>query len=134
MLITGEAESSHKQIISMTNYFPLLVAISSAFRIGVIGNTVHERVVQDELPAAVNGIRATVQHGLAGPITRAPSSPGIFAHAPSSLRTQAQRCSAFGHGVLSIYIFLPITITYRNLHDDQGSRSKEPAAGELTVS
>jgi hypothetical protein len=55
----------------MTNYFPLLVAISSAFRIGVIGNTVHERVVQDELPAAVNGIRATVQRGLAGPITRA---------------------------------------------------------------
>jgi hypothetical protein len=43
----------------MTNYFPLLVAISSAFGIGVIGNAVHERAVQDELPAAVNGIRAT---------------------------------------------------------------------------
>jgi hypothetical protein len=118
----------------MTNHIPLLVAISGAFSIWLIGNAVRERVVQDELPAPVNGIRATVQRGLAGPITRA--LPRL-APSPTRRHRSAHKlnaASAFGHDVLSIYIFLPITITYRNLPDDQGARCKQPAAGQLTVS
>jgi methyl-accepting chemotaxis protein len=59
----------NKLILSMTSCLLVFVGISSGLSIWLIGNTVRERVVQDELPTAVNGIRADVQRQLAGPIT-----------------------------------------------------------------
>jgi methyl-accepting chemotaxis protein len=59
----------NKLVLSMTSCLLLFVAISSALSVWLIGNAVRERVVQDELPTAVSGIRAAVQRELAGPIT-----------------------------------------------------------------
>jgi methyl-accepting chemotaxis protein len=59
----------NKLVLSMTSCLLVFVGISGGLNIWLIGNTVRERVVRDELPTAVNGIRADVQRQLAGPIT-----------------------------------------------------------------
>ncbi len=58
----------NKLVLSMASCLLVFVAISSGLSVWLIGNAVRERVVQDELPTAVNGIRADVQRQLAGPI------------------------------------------------------------------
>jgi methyl-accepting chemotaxis protein len=58
----------HKLVLSMTSCLLVFVAISSALSVWLIGNAVRERVVHEELPTAVNGVRADVQRQLAGPI------------------------------------------------------------------
>ncbi|AOI89134.1 methyl-accepting chemotaxis protein [Burkholderia pseudomultivorans] len=58
----------NKLILSMTSCLLVFVAISSGLSVRLIGNAVRERVVREELPTAVNGIRADVQRQLAGPI------------------------------------------------------------------
>ncbi|WP_233853496.1 methyl-accepting chemotaxis protein [Paraburkholderia sp. HD33-4] len=69
MNIWRKLSIQHKLILSMTSCLLLFVAISGGLSIWLIGNAVRERVVQDELPTALNGIRADVQRQLAGPIT-----------------------------------------------------------------
>ena len=69
MHIWRKVSIQNKLVLSMTSCLLVFVAISSGLSIWLIGNTVRERVVQDELPTAVNGIRADVQRQLAGPIT-----------------------------------------------------------------
>lgn len=58
----------NKLILSMTSCLLVFVAISSGLSIRLIGNAVRDRVVREELPTAVNGIRADVQRQMAGPI------------------------------------------------------------------
>ncbi|MBN3787043.1 methyl-accepting chemotaxis protein [Burkholderia sp. Ac-20353] len=58
----------NKLILSMTSCLLVFVAISTALSLRLIGSAVRERVVHDELPTAVNSIRADVQRQLAGPI------------------------------------------------------------------
>jgi methyl-accepting chemotaxis protein len=69
MHIWRKLSIQNKLILSMTSCLLVFVGISSGLSIWLIGNTVRERIVQDELPTAVNGIRADVQRQLAGPIT-----------------------------------------------------------------
>ena len=69
MNIWRKLSIQHKLILSMTSCLLVFVAITSGLSFWLIGNAVRERVVQDELPTALNGIRADVQRQLAGPIT-----------------------------------------------------------------
>ncbi|WP_233838115.1 methyl-accepting chemotaxis protein [Paraburkholderia sp. ZP32-5] len=69
MNIWRKLSIQHKLILSMTSCLLVFVAITSGLSFCLIGNAVRERVVQDELPTALNGIRADVQRQLAGPIT-----------------------------------------------------------------
>ncbi|MXN77401.1 HAMP domain-containing protein [Burkholderia sp. 4701] len=57
-----------KLVLSMTSCLLVFVAISSGLSVRLIGSTVRERVVQDELPTVLNSIRADVQRQLAGPV------------------------------------------------------------------
>lgn len=57
-----------KLILSMTSCLLVFVAISSGLSVRLIGNAVRDRVVREELPTAVSGIRADVQRQMAGPI------------------------------------------------------------------
>ncbi|MGU7770610.1 methyl-accepting chemotaxis protein [Burkholderia sp. MR1-5-21] len=58
----------NKLILSMTSCLLVFVAISSGLSLWLIGNAVRERVVHDELPTALDSIRADVQRQLAGPV------------------------------------------------------------------
>ncbi|WP_322071661.1 methyl-accepting chemotaxis protein [Paraburkholderia bannensis] len=71
MSIWRKLSIQNKLVLSMTTCLLIFIGISSGLSIWLIGDTVRERVVQDELPTAVNGIRADVQRQLAGPITAA---------------------------------------------------------------
>ncbi|WP_322044894.1 methyl-accepting chemotaxis protein [Paraburkholderia sp. J67] len=71
MSIWRKLSIQNKLILSMTTCLLIFIGISSGLSIWLIGDTVRERVVNDELPTAVNGIRADVQRQLAGPITAA---------------------------------------------------------------
>ncbi len=71
MSIWRKLSIQNKLVLSMTTCLLIFIGISSGLSIWLIGDTVRERVVQDELPTAVNGIRAEVQRQLAGPITAA---------------------------------------------------------------
>ncbi|OJA43035.1 methyl-accepting chemotaxis protein [Burkholderia ubonensis] len=57
-----------KLVLSMTSCLLVFVAISSVLSVRLIGSAVRERVVHDELPTALNSIRADVQRQLAGPV------------------------------------------------------------------
>ncbi|WP_321814761.1 MULTISPECIES: methyl-accepting chemotaxis protein [unclassified Paraburkholderia] len=71
MSIWRKLSIQNKLVLSMTTCLLIFIGISSGLSIWLIGGTVRERVVNDELPTAVNGIRADVQRQLAGPITAA---------------------------------------------------------------
>ncbi|HKT98427.1 MAG TPA: methyl-accepting chemotaxis protein [Paraburkholderia sp.] len=71
MSIWRKLSIQNKLVLSMTTCLLIFIGISSGLSIWLIGDTVHERVVQDELPTAVNGIRSDVERQLAGPITAA---------------------------------------------------------------
>ncbi|WP_175722378.1 methyl-accepting chemotaxis protein [Burkholderia ambifaria] len=58
----------NKLILSMTSCLLVFVAISSGLSVRLIGHAVRDRVVREELPTAVSGIRADVQRQMAGPI------------------------------------------------------------------
>ena len=71
MSIWRKLSIQNKLVLSMTTCLLIFIGISSGLSIWLIGDTVRERVVQDELPTAVRGIRADVERQLAGPITAA---------------------------------------------------------------
>ncbi|NLP65124.1 methyl-accepting chemotaxis protein [Paraburkholderia sacchari] len=71
MSIWRKLSIQNKLILSMTTCLLIFIGISSGLSIWLIGDTVRERVVQDELPTAVKGIRADIERQLAGPITAA---------------------------------------------------------------
>jgi methyl-accepting chemotaxis protein len=76
MHIWRKCSIQNKLVLSMTSCLLLFVAISSGLSFWLIGNAVRERVVHEELPTAVNGIRADVQRQLAGPIAAALAMAG----------------------------------------------------------
>jgi methyl-accepting chemotaxis protein len=69
MSIWRKLSIQNKLVLSMTTCLLIFIGISSGLSIWLIGDTVRERVVQDELPTVVNGIRADIERQLAGPIT-----------------------------------------------------------------
>ncbi|MDR3101258.1 MAG: methyl-accepting chemotaxis protein [Paraburkholderia sp.] len=71
MSIWRKLSIQNKLVLSMTTCLLIFIGISSGLSIWLIGDTVRERVVQEELPTAVNGIRSDVERQLAGPITAA---------------------------------------------------------------
>ncbi|CAB3798916.1 hypothetical protein LMG28688_04847 [Paraburkholderia caffeinitolerans] len=71
MSIWRKLSIQNKLVLSMTTCLLIFIGISSGLSIWLIGDTVRERVVQDELPTAVKGIRADIERQLAGPITAA---------------------------------------------------------------
>ncbi|RKP58610.1 methyl-accepting chemotaxis protein [Pararobbsia silviterrae] len=68
MRIWQKLSIQNKLIMSMASCLLVFVAISSGLSVWLIGDTMRTRVVEEELPTAVNGIRADVQRQLAGPI------------------------------------------------------------------
>ncbi|PMS36809.1 methyl-accepting chemotaxis sensory transducer with Cache sensor [Trinickia symbiotica] len=58
----------NKLVVSMASCLLVFVAISSGLSVCLISGAVRDRVIQEELPSAVNGIRADVQRQMAGPI------------------------------------------------------------------
>ena len=76
MHIWRKLSIQNKLVISMTGCLLVFVAICSGVSVWLIGDTMRERVVDQELPTAVNGIRADVQRQLAGPIAAARSLAG----------------------------------------------------------
>ncbi|MFX1766315.1 methyl-accepting chemotaxis protein [Paraburkholderia sp. A1RI-2L] len=71
MSIWRKLSIQNKLVLSMTTCLLIFIGISSGLSVWLIGDTVRERVVQDELPTAVKGIRADIERQLAGPITAA---------------------------------------------------------------
>ncbi|QBR01904.1 methyl-accepting chemotaxis protein [Paraburkholderia pallida] len=71
MSIWRKLSIQNKLVLSMTTCLLIFIGISSGLSIWLIGDTVRTRVVQDELPTAVKGIRADIERQLAGPITAA---------------------------------------------------------------
>ena len=86
----------NKLILSMTSCLLVFVAISSGLSIRLIGNAVRDRVVREELPTAVNGIRADVQRQMAGRSPRRGFSRAMRSCCNGKLRANPMPARATG--------------------------------------